>query len=312
MINKKFTNLQTDQVVTINEVFSDIAILDNGDRIAVQRLLDTKYFEEYIDPSSFFNNNNSFNILAEKIKSIPDEVLQKLPERDSPRIDSYDVSQESAIIQADPEEEKRILMEKARQMTADNVVNSLQKQNEMFSEFLEDDEDGFIVTRPEPKEVQQPVQSFNQQPIATQVKNFQAPEPVRIEVEDPIITMFRGVKRKEEFSVDIKIEDIIPRLDFIEMLEDSYELSIIDFLSNEFTNKLLSDPEKIKKIIGSKIREMVYGLQKEQPKEVEDNTSQSITTEKKTPTRKPKPNTAIGEKPNTRSPRKKQQPQKND
>lgn len=297
MINRKFTNLQTDQVVTISDVFSDIAILDNGDRIAVQRLLDNKYFEEYIDPSSFFNNNNSFNILAEKIKSIPDEVLQKLPERDSPRIDSYDVSQESAIIQADPEEEKRILMEKARQMTVDNVVNSLQKQNEMFSEFLQDDEDGFVVAKTEPKQVQQPTQNFNQQTRPTQVQNFQVPEPVRVEVEDPIITMFRGVKRKEEFSVEIKIEDLIPRLDFIEMLEDSYELSIIDFLSNEFTNKLLSDPEKIKKIIGSKIREMVYG---------------NKTEVKKTPTRKPKPNTAIGEKPNVRSPRKKQQPQKND
>lgn len=295
MINKKFTNLQTDQIVTINEVFSDIAILDNGDRIAVQRLLDPKYFEEYIDPMSFFNNSNSFNILADKIKSIPDEVLQNLPERDSPRIDSYNSSNESVIIQSDPEEEKRILMEKARAMSVDTIVDSLQKQNQMFSEFLEDDdESGFIVTKQTPTEVQQPVQNYNTN-IQSQNQVYKSPEPVRIEVEDPIITMFRGVKRKEKFSVDIKIEELIPRLDFIEMMEDSYELSIIEFLSDEFTKKLISEPEKIKSTIRKKIEEIVYGENqnpKGEEKEVEvvENTKPKVTKQRATRKKQPEKN----------------------
>jgi hypothetical protein len=289
MINKKFTNLQTDQVVTINEVFGDIAILDNDDRVSVQRLLDNKYFEEYIDPMSFFNNSNSFNILADKIKSIPDEVLQTLPERDSPRIDSLGTSQESAIIQSDPEEEKRLLMEKAKSMSVDSVVNSMQKQNQMFSEFLEDDEDGFIVTKQSPTEVQQPVQNYNTQP-QTQVYN--APQPTKIEIEDPIITMFRGVKRKEKFSFDLKIEELIPRLDFIEMMEDSYQISIIDFLSDEFTKKLLSNSEDIKKLISEEIRKIVYSGKKttkeqEKPKTTTRKKPATTTNRRKKPVERP-------------------------
>jgi len=300
MINKKFTNLQTDQVVTINEVFSDIAILDNGDRVSLQRITDNNYYEEYIDPASFFSNSNSFNVLADKIKSIPDELLQQLPERESPMINNYNVSQESAVIQSDPEEEKRALMEKARQMSAETVVSSLQKQNEMFSEFLDDDDSGIVLSRPTPVEVSPAQPNFNnntpiQQPI------YNTPEPTRIHVEDPIITMFRGVKRKEKFSVDIKIEELIPRLDFIEMLEDSYEISIIDFLSEEFTKKLLDNPDFIKNIIKQEIKKVVYG----------ENIKSEKSTVRKTPVRRPKPNTAIGEKPNATSPRKKQT-QKND
>jgi hypothetical protein len=70
--------------------------------------------------------------------------------------------------------------------------------------------------------------------------------------------MFRGVKRSVEFSLDLKLENKIPRLDFIEMMEDSYEKSIIDFLAEEFTNELLKDPKSLKERIKSKITEMVY------------------------------------------------------
>ena len=76
--------------------------------------------------------------------------------------------------------------------------------------------------------------------------------------EDPIYTMFRGVKRSVEFSLDLKLENKIPRLDFIEMMEDSYEKSIIDFLAEEFTKELLKDPKSLKERIKEKIKEMVY------------------------------------------------------
>jgi hypothetical protein len=46
------------------------------------------------------------------------------------------------------------------------------------------------------------------------------------------------------------------------MMEDSYETSIINFLSEEFTNELLKNPETIKDMIKSKINILVYGEDK--------------------------------------------------
>ena len=77
-------------------------------------------------------------------------------------------------------------------------------------------------------------------------------------VEDPIIKMFQNVKRNTKFSIEFSIDEKIPRLDFIEMMEDSYNQSIIDFLSDEFTNKLINNPSMIKEMIKEKIYKMVY------------------------------------------------------
>ena len=71
--------------------------------------------------------------------------------------------------------------------------------------------------------------------------------------------MFKGVKRSVDFNISLDIKNKIPRLDFIEMMEDSYETSIIDFLADEFTNELLKNPETIKDMIKSRIRYYVYG-----------------------------------------------------
>jgi hypothetical protein len=69
------------------------------------------------------------------------------------------------------------------------------------------------------------------------------------------------VKRIVEFNISLDIKNKIPRLDFIEMMEDSYEISMIDFLAEEFTNKILQDPTHIRETIKSKIKQLVYGAE---------------------------------------------------
>ena len=111
---------------------------------------------------------------------------------------------------------------------------------------------------PEPKRIvleEQPIQRVEIDRDALEEKPRVAEPAIK---EDPIYTMFRGVKRSVEFSLDLKLENKIPRLDFIEMMEDSYEKSIIDFLAEEFANELLKDPKSLKESIKSKIKEMVY------------------------------------------------------
>ena len=103
--------------------------------------------------------------------------------------------------------------------------------------------------------------------------------------------MFKGVKRIVEFNISLDIKNKIPRLDFIEMMEDSYETSIIDFLADEFTNELLKNPATIKDMIKSKINTLVYGEDKVEsfPTPINDQITDSVTQVPETPVKVTKP-----------------------
>jgi predicted DNA-binding transcriptional regulator YafY len=79
--------------------------------------------------------------------------------------------------------------------------------------------------------------------------------------EDPVVKMFRGIKRVD-FNITIDLENKIPRIDFIEMMEDSYETSIIDFLADEITDSIISNPDNIRNMIKDKIRQTVSDYSK--------------------------------------------------
>ena len=258
LAGKVFKNNSTGNAVKVIDSFENIAILENKQKIDVKTLMDTNQYTEQIDPSSFFNNQGAYNILAEKIKNIPTHMIQD--EEGSVQIQSasnYDefgpASNESAIVMTTEEDEKAELARKYG-VSIDNN-NSLQKQNEAFAQILGDDADELP---------QVPKVSIHEQQVQRvevkrdEVEEHKAPNQ-RIEIEDPIITMFKRTKRNVEFKVSFEISDKIPRLDFIEMMEDSYEISMIDFLADEFTNKILQDPTMIKETIKNKIKQLVYG-----------------------------------------------------
>ena len=233
MIGKQFQSLKTQEVVKIDQMFENIAILDNGDRVSVQRLLDKNYFEEFIDPKSFLSQS-AVDIIASKIKSIPDEVLNRLPDEKETevRVSGMDgfgnVSNESAVILSDPEEEKRLLLQKySSQQPRQQPLPS----NRTLQDFLDEPQDTIV-----PPRTPQPIQS----------------EPPR---ESPQMLMFKGVKRTHPIVFNVKLDTHIPRLDFIDMMEDSYEYSIIDWLSEEITTQIFQDREKIKSDIKEQIND---------------------------------------------------------
>jgi division protein CdvB (Snf7/Vps24/ESCRT-III family) len=86
--------------------------------------------------------------------------------------------------------------------------------------------------------------------------------------------MFKRAKRNTDFSVDIEVVNKLPRLDFIEMMEDSYDVSMIDYLADEFTNKIIQDPSIIRNKIKDKINELVYGVE---TKDVNPQITDSVT-----------------------------------
>lgn len=248
MVKRKYRDLTNNKIVEVTDQFEDIVILDNKNKIRVNQLLDRRMFEEFVDPNSFFRNESLLNSFAQQIKQIPlDDWKNRLPAEDN-----YDqgglspTTQESAVLPYDPEIEKQELMRKAQTMYKNqNTNNLIKKQWETMKEILDDDEENQIRTLDENEIQQRPVQTI-QQEIKTQI------------IMDPIIEMFKNVKRNTNFRIEFTVENKIPRIDFIEMMEDSYNTSIIEFLAQEFTDDILKDPDLIKDKIKNKLMDLVY------------------------------------------------------
>lgn len=257
LANKVFRNNKTGETIRVIDSFENIAILENRQKIDVTKLMDPNQFTEQIDPSSFFNNQDAYNALTEKIKSIPvNNIVDESGDVVSINVDgSNDIYrpaiEESAIIMSSEEDEMAELARKYG-ATLDNG-DAITKQAAAFDKLL----------NPEKSVDEQPVTQVvvNNQPNMEVNREYTQPPVQRIEVEDPIITMFKRTKRNVNFNVSVEISDKIPRLDFIEMMEDSYEISMIDFLADEFTNKILNDPSQIRETIKSKIKQLVYGME---------------------------------------------------
>ena len=264
MNGKKFRDNRTGEVVKVIDAFENIAILENKQKIDVRRLTDTNYFTEEIDPASFFNNQGAYNNLAEKIKNIP---TNNIIDEDGPvnnittPVSNYSdtsynppVDDGSAIIVSSIDDEREELARKYG-VSLDNT-QAVVKQNEAFAQILgEEGADELPVVS------KAPVYITDEQVQRVEVKRDNEGEVVQRPVakqEDPIHIMFRNAKKVVEFDLDLKLINKIPRLDFIEMMEDSYEKSIIDFLATEITNDLLKNPENLKFQISEKIKEMVY------------------------------------------------------
>jgi len=193
---------------------------------------------------------------------------------------------ESAVIMSDPEYE---IEELKRKYGVVSVDDSLRKQNEVFSKILEPNEN-------QQQDPYVPVQLSEQQNNRQNIMNIQQNEPPiqRIEVQDPVIGMFKNVKRNTDFKINLKIDGKIPRLDFIEMMEDSYEVSIIEYLADEFTNNLLKDPSIIRNKIINEIKSQIEKKNSPSDKkevmksstDVNPQITDSVTTEKPKTVRK--------------------------
>jgi hypothetical protein len=284
LANKSFKNNLTGEIVTVIDSFENIAILENKQKLNVNTLMNPALYTEEIDPLSFFNNQGAYNILAEKIKNIPqDQIGDDTGEMSVTGVERIDIPRgvEESIVSITTEEDEKAALA-AKYGIVSPPVESLQRQNEAFARILGEDSQDEL---PQVPQYQQPVQ---EQVTRVEVNREEKEEfsreyvqPVqRVEVEDPIIKMFKGVKRSVDFNISLDIKNKIPRLDFIEMMEDSYETSIIDFLADEFTNELLKNPETIKDMIKSRIRYYVYG--EEATISVNDQITDAVT-QKPTP-----------------------------
>ena len=285
---KIFKNVLTNEETRVISQFEDICILEDKTKVRASDLLDVnKYIElpkinenvgfrgledEVIDPDKFLNLSS--NYISQTIKSIPDDIVKRavddenvniITQRDESSIYSQINETDTTISVISEEEAKKELMNK---YNVSNLAESTGRQKDIFDSLINGDED---ITKPV-------VQDKN-------TRIVESPKVVEKRVdekrEDPIVTMFKNIKRVNDFEITISIKNKLPRYEFIGMMEDSYNVSIIDYLSSEFTNELLGNPSIIENIIKEEIKKLVY-------KPNLKNKDIDITTSPKTKTRKPR------------------------
>ena len=283
--NKTFKDKSTGNVVRVIDSFENIAILADKSKIDVRRLMDTNYYTEQIDfpiresvntnslyddqidPKNFFSNQGSYNHLADKIKNLSTENM--IDDDGGGGVVRVNVgggssgaysptTNESAVVMTTEEDERAELARKYG-VSVDNT-SSTNKQNAAFAKLLGEEGSTELPTNTQSRN--RPVEVVNESvqrvEASRDVQKVNTQQHIQPKSEDPIITMFRSVKKGVDFKMNIEISNKIPRADFIEMMEDSYEVSLIDFLADEFTKTLLSNPQHIKDMIIDRIKQIVY------------------------------------------------------
>jgi len=258
IVGKTFISNTDGSSLVVESMVDNIAHLESGQRIAIERLVDTSYYTPQVDPADFFNSSpvleNLASTLVDKIRSTPDSyfddrnagvtqirvdgAIENRVNPNTPANNNFynNVPDEpvSTIISDDEYDrlERERLMAKIREMGGNNI------QTHNIDDVLPTDEQKTEIR----------IDNVDMGDNAQYIKPQQ----------DPATAMFRGLKRSVKFDVSVKIEELIPRKDFLSMWEDSYETSILDYLANEFTQKLLSDPSVIRQQIRNKLQEVVY------------------------------------------------------
>lgn len=279
MIGKKYTDLTTGKIVTVKEIFEDIVILDDNSKVKLNRLSDRNFFDDYIDPNDFFKNESLLNSFASKIRQIPEEIINNITEdgiNENVNLNNIPgstsirpVINESAILPSDPELEKEELMRKYNISQSNSNITEANRQFEKFQDILKDENEEVVQRIEINRDNNGDLIDINTGEVFIDgIKKEAVVREITLpKIEDPIISMFKNCKRNTDLKISIDIENKIPRPDFIEMMEDSYNTSIIDFLATEFTNIILDNPNIIKEKILNEINRIVYGEPKEDIKE---------------------------------------------
>lgn len=83
-------------------------------------------------------------------------------------------------------------------------------------------------------------------------------------MQSPINDMFRKAKRRLDFTYILNKTSKLPRVDFIEMMEDSYEESIVNYLAEEIFDNIIQSRDLIIRDIKRQIYDILPNLEMEE------------------------------------------------
>lgn len=90
--------------------------------------------------------------------------------------------------------------------------------------------------------------TYQQAPINHYTTPSNSPEDV----------LFRKMKKPDSIDIVLSFKEKIPGRDFIRLMNDNFETSIIDYLAKDFTDKFLMNPELLEIQIKTFLNKLIY------------------------------------------------------
>lgn len=296
LIGKSFKNGKG-EIITVVDVDTDVAILNDAQRISLNRLLDSKnyrpvensvnerqstrvvnesYYGDDIAPD-IFNNTNRYANLTQQLQTTvtKNPFMENIPQGGEltsikmiePTIDrksnntqnQNQNNQSNQNIYIDDEskiEETRKKMIENQKLLGQKMISQTKK----ISNFL--DEESTIpnldIQDMEDRQVEIKELDHNNKVRRERVIDNSNESVILPKKENPAYSMFKSVKRSVPFKMELELSKLLPKKEFIQMWEESYEISMIEYLADEFLNDLLSNPENLKIQIIQKMNDQVF------------------------------------------------------
>jgi len=283
MTGQKFED-RKGRTVTVLEIDGSIATLNNGERVAVSRLNDTKFFKpqgglnESVNPVETTTNSSKLEFDSdtryEKILngsiSIGDDGNDRLGKssvimgRNGRPVTNYsEVSIGGSVVESHNDNLKKLgvnIEDEVVPVTQKFQPQSREEQEKQLLEKYGAQQQKKVQPHPQT----QNNQSTKKESISNGLEKFIEPtqnqESVRIEKDpevNPVHQMFDKAKKVHPIKVNLKINEKIPEKSVIKMMEENFDESAIDYYTKEVYNKLMSDPSIIEDQVRDAIKKYV-------------------------------------------------------
>jgi len=279
IIGKEFENKSNGNIIKVVSIDGNIAILENTERISVERLLDRKYYGEYnpgVINESFqmFNNEGSslHNQLFAQINSLSNEDINRANDVGGTSIDTSSyvnpveshseamrklINSESS---GDLDSDAKALLERAKkdQLELDRKMRNQFNKVEKLIGGIEDDVIIPVNRNLEGVTIEGENRRETTVKVVEDIGVEHKSQPVQVTPVSSVNPMFTKMKRTKKVPLNISFDEMMPSKELLKMLEEGFEDSVLDYLTNEIAGKILSD-STIKSQIRSKLEEYVYG-----------------------------------------------------
>ena len=243
--------------------------------------------DDVIDPSTFFNPNAIRGAFVQAVSKLSPEELRRIEEKEAAYGQTYNqpqsynqpaynqppsymppIDNSNTLRSVNLDEQKAEL---ARKYSMPVQPNTSSINNLMQYADAEDLKDLPIAQQPwVAPAVNAPVIPQNVPAHVLQAQtqlqnNNYAQNNIQANVrntDNPVISLFANAKRNTKFSITLQFDTKFPNVDFIKLMEESYNESIIEYLASEFTNNILSNPSIIRDKIINELKNTISGAKK--------------------------------------------------
>lgn len=260
------------RLVSVTNVDNNMATLNNGERVAVSRLNDTRYYtpmEENVNSSINENNNTNDSISADILDSGDTRYKNILENLTSNSNYEKKIGEEGYVDNNSNHGGQRWNMNSEVKMSNDvverrnvpeqkNTPPPKPKQN-VNQNSEEELLNKYNYPTPSPKKGQSDKLkelAYGKEAVENQETYTQKEE---VKEENPVYKMFDKAKKVHPLKVDLKINEKIPSKDIIKMMEENFEESAIEYYAKDIFRKLMEDPSIIENQVKSSIEKYVNG-----------------------------------------------------